>query len=37
MAACDGYSCSALMGNWFEHRNTLKQASQLRPEEKLLR
>jgi len=34
---CDGYSCSALMGNWFEERDAFKQPSRLRPGEKIHR
>lgn len=34
---CDGYSSSALMGNWVEERDAYKQPSRLRPGDKLHR
>lgn len=34
MANCDGYNCSALMGNWHEQRSAFKQHSLLKPEER---
>ncbi len=34
---CDGYSCSALMGNWFEERDAFKQPYKLQPGEKIHR
>lgn len=34
---CDGYSCSALMGNWMEERDTFKQPHKLQPSSKIHR
>lgn len=31
---CDGYSCSSLMGNWYEERGAFKQPRKLNPENK---
>jgi hypothetical protein len=30
--SCDGYTSSALMGNWFEEKQSFKQPSKLQPE-----
>jgi len=37
MANCDGYGCSALMGNWFEQRSAFKQTSLMKPDERQAR
>ena len=34
---CDGYSCSSLMGNWFEERRAFQQPSKLNPGQKIHR
>lgn len=34
---CDGYSCSALMGNWMEERTAFQQPSRLQPAKKIHR
>ena len=35
--ACDGYSCSALMGNWQDERQAFKQPSRLWPTQREVR
>lgn len=35
--SCDGYTSSALMGNWYEDRQADKQNSKMKPEDKLVR
>ena len=35
--ACDGYSCSALMGNWWEQKQSYKQPTKLKPDSKIVR
>ena len=34
---CDGYSCSALMGNWLEERMSFKQQSRMEPNHRVAR
>jgi hypothetical protein len=35
--ACDGYNCSALMGNWYEERRAFKQPARMHREDKTAR